>query len=73
MSKVKLALVASPRTTWAGILQFLTVLSTQLYYVFDTDLSTNPDYNLLIMSVITLIGLIFARDNATTSENAGAK
>ena len=34
---------------------------------------TNPDYGLLFASLMTLIGLLRARDNDVSSENAGAK
>ena len=60
------------KTTWAGILQFLSIVSTQIGFLFDTDLSTNPDWGLIVASLITLVGLITARDNDVSSEDAGA-
>lgn len=60
------------KTTWAGILQFLSIVATQIGFLFDTDLATNPDWGLIVASLITLVGLITARDNNVSSEDAGA-
>ena len=62
----------SMKTTWAGILQFGAIVFTQVGTLLDGDTMTNPDYGLVVASLITLIGLIQARDNNVTSEAAGA-
>lgn len=63
----------SPRTTWAGILQFLGIAGTQLATLFDNDPATNPEYSLIIGSLLVLLGLSSARDNKVNSKEAGAE
>ena len=63
----------SSETTWAGILQFLAIASTQIGTLFDGNLATNPEWGLIISSLVVLIGLIRARDNNVTSKAAGAE
>lgn len=60
------------KTTWAGILQFSAIVSTQVGFLFDADLATNPDWGLIVASLITLVGLLTARDSDVSSEEAGA-
>lgn len=60
------------KTTWAGILQFLAIVATQIGFLFDGIATTNPDWGLLVASAITLIGLLTARDSDVSSEQAGA-
>lgn len=59
------------KTTLAGILQFLGVISTQIGFLFDNIPTTNPDYGLLISSAVVLFGLVFSRDADVSSEQAG--
>lgn len=61
------------KTTVAGILQFLTFSFTQVLLLADADPLTNPDYGLWFTSLITLVGLITARDSDVSSEEAGVK
>ena len=62
---------SSWRTTVAGILQFLAITATQIGFLFDeVELNTNPDWGLVVASLITLIGMIVARDNLVSSEEA---
>lgn len=70
---------SSPRTSWVGVAilvgifgQFLTCVGNQ----FDGKPETVADWNALIgrwQEAGLALGLIFARDNKTTSEKAGAK
>ena len=43
-----------------------------LQALFDGNPSTEPDYAALVAAVMAGLGLIFARDNSVTSEQAGA-
>lgn len=63
----------SYETTWAGILSFIAIASTQVGYLFDSTPDTNPDWGLIVAALFTLIGFIRARDNNKKSENVGAK
>ena len=64
---------SSPKTTWYGILNFLTVLTAQLVTLFDEDLYSQPDWGVLIAAFLLMLGLFKARDNNVTSEQAGAR
>lgn len=64
---------ASWKTTLAGIGAILAAIGPALKAVFDGDPSTNPDWAVVATAVTAGIGLIFARDNKVTSEQAGAK
>lgn len=66
-------MLKSWKTTLAGVLQFVAIASDQIMLLFDGDPLTNPDYGLIMASIVTLIGLIKARDNDVSSESAGAK
>lgn len=61
------------KTSTAGIAAILTAAGAALSAISDSDSATNPDWAALIAAVIAGIGLVFARDNDKTSEQAGAK
>lgn len=61
------------KTTVTGIFQFLTIAGTQLLTMIDNDPGTNPEWNIIIASLITMVGLFTARDNDVSSESAGAR
>ena len=60
------------KTTLTGVLAFLGIASQQLVYLVDADPGTNPEWNLVIGGLMTLIMGFTARDNDVSSESAGA-
>lgn len=62
------------KTSLAGV---LTILVAAITYVvqpmLDADPATVPQWGPVLAAVSTAAGLLFARDNNVTSENAGAK
>ena len=68
---MKEAAVSSWRTTLAGVGQFVGVLGTALHHHFDGVDSTTPEWGLVFASAVILVGLITARDNNVSSEEAG--
>ena len=59
---MKTMLFGSYKTTVAGILGFVAVAATQVGFMFDNDVATNPDWTLLITAGTVLFGLLFAAD-----------
>ena len=60
------------KTTVTGVATILTAVGAALTAMFDNDPSTTIDIAVTIAAVMSGIGLIFARDNNVTSEQAGA-
>lgn len=60
------------RTTTAGIAAIVAAIGTAVVALFDTDPATLPDWGAVAAAVLAGIGLIAARDNRVTSEQAGA-
>jgi hypothetical protein len=63
----------SYRTTILGVIAVGTAVLNAAKAIFDGDPSTVFDLELTIAAVSAGLGLIFARDNGVTSEQAGAK
>jgi len=61
------------KTTLFGAGGIATVLFSAVAALLDGDPATNPDWNLVLGAVLPAIGLLFARDNNVTSEQAGVK
>lgn len=61
------------RTTTAGIAAIVAAVATALVALFDADPMTMPDWGAVGAAVIAGVGLLAARDNKVTSEQANAK
>lgn len=64
--------MASWRTTTTGILAIVAAVATVLKAELDGDPATVADWGTAMAAVLAGIGLLVARDNAVTSEQAGA-
>lgn len=61
------------KTTAAGVLTALIPVLNAVQAFIDGDPATVPDWGLAIAALTAGLGLIFARDNNVSSEEAGAK
>lgn len=60
------------KTTLAGISGIVGMLATAVSAMLDGNPATVPQWEIVIPAVIGMAGLLFARDNNVTSEQAGA-
>jgi hypothetical protein len=65
--------VTSWRTTTAGIAAIVVAVGTAVGALFDADPLTLPDWGAVAAAVMAGVGLLAARDNKVSSEQAGAK
>jgi hypothetical protein len=65
--------MGSWRTTALGVCTILAAVAAVGKSLFDGDPATNPDWGTTIGAITAGVGLIMARDNKVTSEQAGAK
>ncbi len=61
------------RTTVFGAGGLVTVIAATANALFDGNPNTNPDWAMVAAAVAACIGLVFARDNKVSSEEAGIK
>jgi hypothetical protein len=61
------------RTTTAGIAAIVAALATAAVALFDADPLTTPDWGAVGAAFLAGVGLLAARDNKVSSEQAGAK
>lgn len=66
-------MLKSWKTTLAGFGLALTSIGTALTGQFDADPATTADWPTAIALLVAAFGLLAARDNAVSSERAGAK
>jgi hypothetical protein len=65
--------VTSWRTTTAGIAAIVVAIGTAVGALFDADPLTLPDWGAVAAAVMAGVGLLAARDNKVSSEQAGAR
>jgi hypothetical protein len=61
------------RTTTAGIAAIVVAIATAVGALFDADPLTLPDWGAVAAAIMAGVGLLAARDNKVSSEQAGAK
>jgi uncharacterized membrane protein YhiD involved in acid resistance len=61
------------KTSAAGIGAILVAVGSALSATFDADPTTVADWGAVVAAVIAGIGLLAARDNGVSSEDAGIK
>lgn len=64
---------ASWRTTVAGIAAIVTAVASAIAALLDADPTTVPEWGAVAAAVMAGVGLLNARDNRVSSEQAGAK
>lgn len=61
------------KTSAAGWGAVITIVGTVLKQLTDNDPLTNPDWNFVIPSILTALGISQARQSNVSSEDAGLK
>ena len=61
------------KTTVAGIAAIVAAIALAVAHQFDADPTTVADWSAVIAALTAGVGLVLARDNDKTSEQAGAK
>ena len=66
-----IANLKSWKTSSAGMTQLLYTLSGVIQDLNDNDALTNPDWNVVMLSIFSAVGLLFAKDGDKTSVSLG--
>lgn len=61
------------KTTLAGIAAIVSAVALAIAHHFDSDPTTIADWSAVITALTAGVGLVLARDNDKTSEQAGAR
>ena len=61
------------KTTAAGIAAIFAAVALAISHQFDSDPATVADWSAVITALTAGVGLVLARDNDKTSEQAGAR
>ena len=61
------------KTTAAGIAAIVAAVALAISHQFDSDPATVADWSPVITALTAGVGLVLARDNDKTSEQAGAR
>ena len=61
------------KTTAAGIAAIIAAVALAISHQFDSDPATVADWSAVITALTAGVGLVLARDNDKTSEQAGAR
>ncbi|RMF95501.1 MAG: hypothetical protein D6727_10635 [Gammaproteobacteria bacterium] len=61
------------KTTLAGIAAIVAAIALAIAHQFDSDPTTAADWSAVITALTAGVGLVLARDNDKTSEQAGAR
>lgn len=61
------------KTTAAGIAAIVAAVALAISHQFDSDPATVADWSAVITALTAGVGLMLARDNDKTSEQAGAR
>jgi len=61
------------KTTAAGIAAIVAAVALAISHQFDSDPATVADWSAVITALTAGVGLVLARDNDKTSEQAGAR
>jgi hypothetical protein len=60
------------KTTGVGVAAFVGALGYALVALWDGDVETVPNWEVVVGAFVGMVGLIFARDNDKSSEDVGA-
>lgn len=61
------------KTNVCGVSAAVVAIGNALIATFDGVDTTNPDWPVVIATIVAAVGLLFARDNDKSSEDVGAK